>query len=79
MWLYVVSNVHMNGQCSRRNISRNYIQTHSKISVFQLAKEFPFNTCANHVICVAKYKVFAVKTSQSLYGALGSLTRRHGL
>ena len=50
----------MNRPCTRMNISKISIVTHSKISVFQLAKEFPFDTCTHSVICVARYKVIAL-------------------
>ena len=53
----VVPNLHMNGSWSRRNISKISIVTHSKISLLQLAKEFPFDKCTNYVICVARHKV----------------------
>ena len=36
-----------------------------------MAKEFPFDTCTNYIICVDRYRVTAVLASQSLYGALG--------
>ena len=47
--------------------------THSKIGVFRLAKEFPFDTCIDGIICVAKFR--AIQSSMKKSKFVG----RHGL